>query len=117
MLQNESICAKVGFPNPENEPSTACSKGLASYNYTTWIPDSLSRYETAFLDPNLASMHGNMYCALNNIAVMYSDDVEIVRNGCFHKCSPDRVHQDFALLCGSVAVKVSVREGTQASSF
>jgi hypothetical protein len=29
-----------------------------------------------------------MYCALNNIAVMYHDDPEIVRNGCYHKCGP-----------------------------
>jgi hypothetical protein len=45
-------------------------------------------YETAYLDPNLPSMHGNMYCALNNIAVMYNDDPEIVRNGCYQKCGP-----------------------------
>jgi hypothetical protein len=51
-------------------------------------PGAEITYETATLDPTLDGAHGNMYCPLNNIAVMYNDDYEIVRNGCWQKCGP-----------------------------
>ena len=33
----------MGFDKAENEPSTVCYKGLASYNYITWIRYSQPR--------------------------------------------------------------------------
>jgi hypothetical protein len=57
-------------------------------NMSLSCPGGEVTYETATLDPNVDALHGNMYCPLNNIAVMYHDDPEIVRNGCWHKCGP-----------------------------
>merc|ERR1719506_701257 len=58
-----------------------------SHLSSSLYPDGIG-YETAHLDPSVDATYGKMYCPLNNIDVMYNDDPEIVRNGCWHKCGP-----------------------------